>query len=500
MDDLELKKLWQEQRLPEPAPSAADLMAAVHRKQTLLRRCLAARDLRELLACAFVIIVFVYMSFTVYRGPVSRVGVVVIIGSTAFIAGKLVYIRRTTPPAPPGATVVESLRAELALVRAQSRALGSVLWWYLLPLTIGLAIATWGLPRPIYGKILATLFFIALAVIVHWLNQWARARQLLPLETQLESLLHSAETGAPVEETHAGDLRPIVVSMAAAERERVRPVEFKVAFWQIAVWGEVGFVGMWFFYTLGQTLDHPDANEAAVASVAQTIPAQEAKRYSAVARTVVDRLNAGDYAAVQRLYNPGMARAFPPQATVDFYTSLTARFGHVEKFDGPTGDGHRGWIAYRLSCERGVLTMSLALDADDRIAGIYFRPPAWRFANIASLARQIFRGPRLVWIVPFFLAGLLYSWILQKGTERAVGISALGVHLRRGQTLVLWDEIKDVRPFRFLYVRNLWLIRASGEKTLMHWTPLERHSDLKAAVEEFAPVDHPLRGFLSLLR
>jgi hypothetical protein len=44
------------------------------------------------------------------------------------------------------------------------------------------------------------------------------------------------------------------------------------------------------------------------------------------------------------------------------------------------------------------------------------------------------------------------------------------------------------------------LIRASGEKTLMHWTPLERHSDLKAAVEEFAPLDHPLRGLLSLLR
>ena len=67
MNDPELKKLWQEQRLPEPAPSAADLMAAVHRKQTLLRRCLAARDLRELLACAFVIIVFAFENKKVKR-------------------------------------------------------------------------------------------------------------------------------------------------------------------------------------------------------------------------------------------------------------------------------------------------------------------------------------------------------------------------------------------------------------------------------------------------
>jgi CubicO group peptidase (beta-lactamase class C family) len=33
----------------------------------------------------------------------------------------------------------------------------------------------------------------------------------------------------------------------------------------------------------------------------------------------------------------------------------------------------------------------------------------------------------------------------------------------------------------------------------MHWTPLERHSDLKAAVENFAPANHPIRKHLSLL-
>jgi hypothetical protein len=102
--------------------------------------------------------------------------------------------------------------------------------------------------------------------------------------------------------------------------------------------------------------------------------------------------------------------------------------------------------------------------------------------------------------VPFFLGGLLYSWLIQKTTERAVGISILGIHLHKGQTLILWDEIREVRPFRFLHVRNLWLIRESGEKTRMHWTPLERHSELKAAVEGFAPANHPLRKYLSLLR
>jgi CubicO group peptidase (beta-lactamase class C family) len=81
-----------------------------------------------------------------------------------------------------------------------------------------------------------------------------------------------------------------------------------------------------------------------------------------------------------------------------------------------------------------------------------------------------------------------------------VGLSTLGIHLQNGMTLILWDEIKEVRPFRFLNIQNLWLIKESGEKTRMHWTPLERHSDVKAVVEKFAPANHPIREYLSLLR
>ena len=157
-------------------------------------------------------------------------------------------------------------------------------------------------------------------------------------------------------------------------------------------------------------------------------------------------------------------------------------------------------MALRLHCQRGELAMSLALDADDKIAGIHFRPAPMPSSNVKWLVPRILSPLHLVWLVLFFLAGLLYSRILQKTTERAVGISTLGVHLHKGQNLILWDEIKEVRPLRILHVRNLWLIRQSGEKTLMHWTPLERHSDLKAAVENFAPANHPIHKYLSLLK
>lgn len=515
MNDDELKKLWQQQPLRDPAPSAAltqaQLTSAMQNKTSFLRRCLDARDLRELLACAFIIIIFGGYFFY-QTSLISRLGGLIVIGGAIFIVGKLVYARRTSPPAPPGATVVESLRAELHSVRTQSKLLGTVLWWYLLPLTVGELVFTWGniqdtklttllLMIPI--NIVISLVIIAINVFVYRLNKSARLKQLLPLETQLLSLLHSAETGEPLDETQVSELRPIYLSMAAADK--VRPVEFKVAFWQLAVFGMPGVIGIWFFLILSFTIDNQDeaTTKQAPVTVTQTVPTNESERYSMATRKIVDLLNAGDYSAVQKMYNSEMSKALPPVKTSEFYKDLCTRYGNIEKFDGPTGDGYLGWIAFRLHCQRGELTMSLVLDTDDKISGIYFNPtPKLPIPpmNIKSFGVRLFSWQHLTWLPPFFLASLLYTWIIQKTTERAVGISTLGIHLRKGQTLVVWDEIKEVQPMKFLHIKNLWLIRESGEKTIMHWTPLEQHPDLRAAVEGCAPANHPIRKYLSLLK
>ena len=360
-------------------------------------------------------------------------------------------------------------------------------------------VCTWGSPGGLDSKISYSIFVIALYAFIYWLNQRARAKQLLPVEAQLESLLRSAETGEPLDETHIANLSPIVLSMAAADQ--VKPAEFKVALWQIAIFGMPGIIGIWFFLMLSLTMDDKGGgtSEPPPAAVAPGVRVEETNRHFIVARKVVDLFNAGDYAAVQKLYNPDMSKVFPPEETSDFYTRLAKHLGKIEKFDGPTTNGYGGWTAFRLHCEHGEMAMSLALDTDDKISGIHFQA-ARTPENFKSFVRRLFSWQHLVWLPPFFLAGLLYSWLMQKATRRAVGISALGVHLCKGQTLVLWDEIKEVRPFRFLHIQNLWLIKESGEKTPMHWTPLERHSDVKAAVESSAPANHPIRKCLPLLK
>lgn len=507
MNDDELKKLWQQQPLREPSPSAAHLISAMRKQTSQLRLILDARDLRELTACAFVMIVFACYAFFLHaHQPIARFGDWIVIASMICIASKLIYTRRSTPPAAPGATIVESLRAELNSVRAQSRLLGSVLWWYLLPSLVGSLVMTWGglpinepdaLVIMIPANIIVTLFFIVVYVFIYRINQGARARQLLPLEAQLESLLHSAETGEPLEETQTGDLRPGALPMAATDE--VKPIEFKVSNWQFTVCGDIG---IWIFLMDALTIGIPDGmtTEQDPETFVPSGRVEENNQCSIVARKIVDLFNAGDFDGIQKLFNVSMSAAFPPQKLSRFFTDLTSLYGCVEKCDGPIGKGYCGWIAFRLHCQRGELTMSVALDANDNVSGLHFQPTLRDLLNLKLIGPRLFSLLRQVLLMPFFLGRACYSWVMQTLNERAVGISTLGVHLHQGQCLILWDEIKEVRPLKVLRIRSLWLIRESGEKTIMPWTSLERHSDLKAAVEGFAPANHPIRKFMSLLR
>lgn len=198
MNDQELKDLWQRQPVAAPVVTAPQLVSAMQTKMSELRRKLLIRDARELAACAFVFIFFA-ISFDRSDSLVSCIGDLVVMGSAIFIGWKIIRARRMAPSAKPDATTVESLRAELHSVRTQSKLLGSILWWYLLPLAVGLLLSVWGdRDSSMDFKIIFTGVIGFTNTFVYWLNQRARTKQLLPAESQLEALLRSAETGEPL--------------------------------------------------------------------------------------------------------------------------------------------------------------------------------------------------------------------------------------------------------------------------------------------------------------
>src|SRR6185436_19926537 len=85
-------------------------------------------------------------------------------------------------------------------------------------------------------------------------------------------------------------------------------------------------------------------------------------------------LNAGDYPAVAKLFNDSMRQALPLEKATPFFKGLAAQFGKIQKLDAPVRKG--GWMVLLAHCECGFLDMSLALDREDKIAGLYFTPRA----------------------------------------------------------------------------------------------------------------------------
>lgn len=370
MNDDALKKLWQEQNFRSlPALSDEAQIAAMKSRMKGFDKTISGRDYGEVAACIFIIFFFGWNLIFKNNSLLTQAGCVVLIVSAVFIGLKLIVSKRRLPKAKPDAPTFDAVRIELQKVENQIGLLKSVAWWYLLPLFVGVMLHFWGSPTNIGSKLGYTVFVFALFAFIYWLNQRAVKTTLLPLKRELASLLHSAETGEPLDEKNIASLRRIARSMRTADQ--VKPAEFKVAFWQLAIYGVPGIVGIWFFWMLGQT-----------------------------------------------------------------------KGNFIRMFD-------------------------------------------WQ---------------HLLWGGVSFAGGLLYTWLIQKTVRRAVGISTLGIHLQNGNSLILWDEIKEVRPYRFLNIRNLWLITESGEKLRMHWTPLERHADLKTAVEKLSPANHPIRQYLPLLR
>jgi CubicO group peptidase (beta-lactamase class C family) len=511
MNDQELKQLWQQQPLRKPEVSPEQLVSAMKNQTASLRRTLWARDFREVAACVLVMIIFGILNFTSPRTPVWRAGSLIIVASSIFIAWKLLRTRQKTPPASAGATVLESLQADLLSVRAQSQLLGSILWWYLLPLGIGILTCAWGSSGSGASNIGAasgyTLFVIALFAFLYWINQYARTKQLLPVEARLKSLIQLIETGESPDDSHIAGLRPMIVSMTAAET--ARPIEFKIAFYQLAIYGFIGVIGIWLSLAFNSTLNSSAwvINRSGASGPGTSFRAEDSRetnRYFLAARRVVDLFNSGDYSAIQNLYNADMSKAFPPKETIAFYKRLAGSHGRITNFEGSSMTDKNGWAVFRLYSESGEMIMSLALDGEDRISGILFKPskhlPQDIKNNIKPFLLHLFSWRHLFWAALLFPAGLLYCWLLQKGTTRAVGISSVGIHLQKGQYIIVWNDIKQVRPFKFLNIRSLWLIPETGAKTIMPWTGLERQAELKTAVETFAPANHPIRNYLSLLR
>ncbi|HEX3718959.1 MAG TPA: hypothetical protein VH595_13400 [Verrucomicrobiae bacterium] len=163
MNDDELKKLWREQPLVLPAELTGTVqLAALRKRMKRFDRNIWWRDLREVAACV-VIVIWFGSDYFKYPQAVTR--------------------------AVPGASVMDSLRVELRKVETQIHLLRSVLWWYILPSLGGSGVFFFGVRRNASARLVTIVVFGLVGVFVYWLNQRAVRQYLLPLKSELETLV-----------------------------------------------------------------------------------------------------------------------------------------------------------------------------------------------------------------------------------------------------------------------------------------------------------------------
>jgi hypothetical protein len=191
MTDPELKQLWQHQKLSAPPPvPGPDLVREMERRMRKFDRTIFWRDARELGACG---VLMLWFGLALFRQTtaLTRAGNGIIVASCVVIATGILSARRAQRSFLNPRPVRDFLRGERAKVSRQIRLLRTVLWWYILPLFCGAALSVLGEPVGAWGKALAVAALVPVGWFVHWLNQQAVRRSLMPLQSELDSTLNA---------------------------------------------------------------------------------------------------------------------------------------------------------------------------------------------------------------------------------------------------------------------------------------------------------------------
>ena len=189
-----LKCAWQEYKpSSDPAPTADKQIAAMRKKMAKMHPGLNKADFWGAALYAVVTVPFIIYVFTA-PNFVVRIGYLIIIAGMLFASWKSIRRRRSLPQPIADAPVMEWLKYDLAEVREHAKDSRTLLWWYLLPFLVGVNVSTWGMKVDLLTvKIPTTVLVALIAGVTYWLNRRVWRKQWLPMQRELEALLHVEE-------------------------------------------------------------------------------------------------------------------------------------------------------------------------------------------------------------------------------------------------------------------------------------------------------------------
>ncbi|MDZ7771158.1 MAG: hypothetical protein U5K31_00160 [Balneolaceae bacterium] len=193
----ELKDIWKQQKAAAGANySRSELLMLINNRMISFEERIRSRDRLEVLACIAVIIFF-GAYFFVTESLLQQVGSVVLVSGALLVWYRLktTDVHKTEDRPMVDLPMAVHLERELRRVREQKKLLGSIAWWYILPLTVGLLIFALGFQSGWAFKAGYITLVLAMGGWVWKRNRDTVRRKFAPLEKELEEAMEFIRDG-----------------------------------------------------------------------------------------------------------------------------------------------------------------------------------------------------------------------------------------------------------------------------------------------------------------
>jgi hypothetical protein len=109
-------------------------------------------------------------------------------------------------------------------------------------------------------------------------------------------------------------------------------------------------------------------------ALAVAVPQQTAtERFERVINRMVEAINKADYVGIQRDFGQQMKEALPLEESTTFFKNLLTQYGKIEKLDSPRLIPPDQAV-FPAHFQRGILDITVVLDNQDKITGLWFLP------------------------------------------------------------------------------------------------------------------------------
>lgn len=104
----------------------------------------------------------------------------------------------------------------------------------------------------------------------------------------------------------------------------------------------------------------------------------QADRHTDVAEKLIAAINADEIAAIEQMFDPQMKLVLPQEKAAEFFRGVVQARGKIQRAEKTT---RQGQVAkFDLICERGKWDLTLTLDREGKISGLYIATPQPRVA------------------------------------------------------------------------------------------------------------------------